>query len=345
MRKILNLTVILGFLITGIYSCGKKSETKEIQDKKLQLVKSKEVKGENYNESYKVIGVVKPYTSTKLSSEEGGLITYLKKDKGQRVGKGEVVVRLKKDVDEAAYEQAIAGYNLAKENFDRTEKLFNEKVAPEQQFTNAKLQLDIAMKSVELYERRLSKGEIVSPINGVVDAKLMNLGEMTGPGVPILSIVDISRVKITAGIPERYTGQISKGQSVKITFDVLPGETYEGRISYISPTLDAQSRAFEIEILLNNYASKFKPEMSAAIVIDRLSLDNAIVLMQDMIIDNGDEKFIFVLEGDIAKKRVIKIGGFSDNKVLIESGLRAGDKLIYEGFRGLNDGEKVNVVN
>jgi RND family efflux transporter MFP subunit len=344
MKKAVYFVLII-ILSAGLISCGKKSEQKELNEKKLTNVKVKDVTGESFKETFKVVGLVKPYTSAKLSSEEGGLITYLAKDKGSKVGKGEVVVKLKKDVDEAAYQQALAQYELANDNFDRMENLYKENATTEQQFTSAKLQLDIAEKSVELYRTRLSKGYIISPISGIVDAKFMNKGEMTSPGVPIISIVDISRVKINAGIPERFVGQVTIGQTVKITSDVLPDEEFEGTISFVSPTLDNQSRTFEIEVVLNNSAKKLKPEMSANIILTRLDVDNAVVLQRDLIVDNGDEKYVFVLEGDIAKKRIIEEDGSSDNNVMITGGLKIGDKLIYEGFRALADGDKVRVIN
>lgn len=96
---------------------------------------------------------------------------------------------------------------------------------------------------------------------------------------------------------------------------------------------------------MNNPNAKFKPEMSANITFTNKSVDNAVVLQQDYVVDNGDEKFVFVLEGDIAKKRIVKLGGRSDNTVLIEDGLNIGETLINVGFQGLNDGDKVTLVN
>lgn len=345
MKKIvyLFLAVVISLMFN---SCGKKGETKnENNNKKLPLVKVREIQGEQFSEVFRVIGIVKPYQTAKVSSEEGGLISYIRKDKGDRVGKGEVLVRLLKDQDEAAYLQSQSQYELAKDNFERIEKLYKENATTEQLYTNARLQLDIAEKSVNLLKVRLRKGFITSPINGVIDAKYMNRGEMTVPGSPIYSIVDISRVKITAGVPEKHLTEISKGQNVKINFDVLENEEFEGKISYISPTLNMVNRTFEIEIIMDNKQRKFKPEMSAYITITKLDLENAVVLEQDLIVDNVDEQFVFVLDNDIAHKRVIKLGGRNDNKVLIESGLNVGDKLIYVGFQNLVDGDKVQIVN
>jgi membrane fusion protein, multidrug efflux system len=342
MKRIINIIVVIT-LAVGLTACGKKQEKKETE-KKLSLVKVRDIKGEEFSDNYKVVGIVKPYTSAKLSSEEGGIITYLTKDKGSSVRKGETIAVLKKDFDKASYDQALSQYELARDNFERAEKLYRENATTEQVYTSAKLQFNIADKTVEMYRTRLTKGYIISPISGIVDAKFMNLGEMTSPGAPIVSIVDISRVKIEAGIPERYVTQISKGKTVDITFDVLPDEEFTGKISFISPTLNPQSRTFDIEIVIDNKGRKLKPEMSANVFISNMDLDNAVVLERDLIVDNGDEQFVFVLENDLAKRKTVKIGASSDNKVLITEGLNIGDKLIYYGFRALVDGDKVKVV-
>ncbi len=281
-------------------SCGKKKE-QAVVEKKIQPVKIMEVQEEPFEEVYRVVGVVKANNYGKLSAEEGGIITYIK-EKGSRVRKGEVVVRLSKETDIATYEQAVAQYNLAKDNFERVQKLYLEGAATEQQFTTAGLQLDVAEKSVNIYLKRLNKGFIRSPISGIVDAKIMNKGEMAVPGSPVISIVDISRVKINAGIPERFVNDIKKGKTVKITFDDFPGEEFTGKISYVSPTVNPQSRTIEIEVVIYNPSGKLKPEMSANLEITKSSINNAIVLRQDLIVDNIEEKYVFVVENNIAKK-------------------------------------------
>lgn len=343
MEKYLRAVLVL-ILTVILSSCG--SDNKEtVEEKQIPIVKVKEITGATFTELYRVLGVVKPYASAKLSSEEGGIITYLKKDKGDRVGRGEVVVRLLKDSDYAIYEQSLAQYNLAKENYERLQRLYIEGAATEQQFVNAKLQLDVAEKSVDVYEVRLRKSTVVSPINGIIDVKYMNRGEMSSPGAPIVSIVDVSRVKVSAGIPERYMNDLSLGQSIDIIFSNSPDEKRKGIISFISPTINSVTRTFEIEVVMGNPQGKLKPEMAAYIEITKLAVEDAVVLQQDEIVDNVEEQFVFVLEGDVARKKIIHLGGRNGNNLIITDGLNIGDKFIYEGFQKLVDGDKVQVVN
>ncbi|MFI5145220.1 MAG: efflux RND transporter periplasmic adaptor subunit [Ignavibacteria bacterium] len=342
----INRIIVLISLVLAVflYSCGKTSEQPK-DNTKLPLVKVKEIAPSTFSESFKVMGTVKPYATAKISSEEGGLILAITKNKGDRVRAGEVLVRLKKDVEGATYDQMLAQYELAKINFEKQDELYKENATTEIQYLTAKWQMEAAEKGLDVLKTHIRKALVTSPINGVVDDKFMNKGEMSGPGIPILNVVDVSRVKISAGVPESYINEVKKSQLVSITLDVLPGAEFEGKISYLSPTLATGSRTFEIEIIIDNKDRLLKPEMSANIEIPKTEIENAVVIPQDLIVDYGDEKYVFVMEGDLAKKRTLEIGGRSENNVLITKGLNAGDRIIYEGFQSLKDGEKVQVVN
>jgi RND family efflux transporter MFP subunit len=344
LNKIILLAISL-IAVISFSSCGKKSESKdETESKKLALVKVMDISPKSFTENFNVVGVVKPYASAKVSSEEGGLILSILRQKGDRVSRGQVVVHLKKDVENATYEQSLAQYELAKMNYEKQEQLYQENATTEIMYLTAKWQLEAASRGLDVLRTRLTKAYVRSPISGVVDDKFMNIGEMSAPGVPILSIVDVSRVKISAGVPERHVKDIRIGQEVKITCDVLPGSEFSGQISYVSPTLSTLTRTFEIEIVISNSTRLLKPEMNANVEVSKFQLSDAVVIPQDYLVDNGDEKFVFVVEGNIAHKRTIELGGREGNAVLVVNGLNIGDKLIFEGFQTVSDGEKVQVV-
>lgn len=344
-RKIL-YSIFALILSLAVYSCGNSGgETKkDTTDKKLPLVKIKTVESGTFSDNFRVLGVIKPFTSAKVSSEEGGLIVSLNKDKGSYVSQGEVIARIKKDVEIAVYEQTEAQIELAKINYEKQKQLYEDNATTEIQYLTAKWQYEAAIKGQDVLKQRLKTGYIRSPISGVVDEKFMNRGEMSAPGSPIVNIIDISRVKISAGVPEMYITKVEKGQNVIVTIDALPGVSFEGKVSFIAPALQGTSRTFEIEIVINNRDKILKPGMNANVQISEYTEGNAVVIQQDLIIDYGEEQYLFVLDGDVARKRVVKLGGRNDNMVLIESGLNPGDLLITEGFQAIKDGDKVQVA-
>lgn len=351
LRKILllcSLTIIFGIMLTGCGDSGGETKTDETkkEDEKLPIVKVMDVTASSFTENLRVVGVVKPFATAKISSEEGGLITVLTKDKGSYVRRGETVARIKKDVETATYEQSQAQVELARMNYEKQKVLYEDNATTEIQYLTAKWQYEAAIRGSEILAQRLKTSYVRSPINGFVNEKYMNRGEMSAPGSPILNVIDISSVKISAGIPERNIEQIKRGQTVKVTVDVLPGAEFTGKITYIAPSLSQTNRTLEIEVIIANRDNILKPEMSANVEIAQMTSSDVVVLPQDYIVDFGENnKYVFVLEGDIAKKRMINIGGREGNNVMISSGLRVGEKLIYEGFQQLADNDKVQVLN
>lgn len=329
-----------------LHGCGDGSgeTTDQKIEKKIPIVKVKQIESSVFSDNFKVVGLIKPFTSAKVSSEEGGVITYLTKDKGSYVRKREVIARLKKDVEMASLEQTEAQVELARMNYEKQKQLYEDNATTEIQYLTAKWQYEAAVRGADILRTRLKTGFVRSPISGVVEDKFMNKGEMSAPGSPIFSIIDVSTVKISAGVPEMYITKVKMGQSVNITVDVLPGVNFEGKISYVAPSLSGVSRTFEVEILINNREKLLKPGMNANVQISEYTRTDAVVINQDLIVDYGDEQYLFVLDGDIARKRVIKLGGRNENMVLIESGLNPGEKVIYEGFQSVKDGDKVQVV-
>jgi RND family efflux transporter MFP subunit len=340
------IVVLIAALSVFFYSCSKKGdgETKKNEEKKLTLVKFKQVVPSGFNDKFKISGTVKPYASAKVSSEVAGLIVSIPKDKGSYVSAGETVVHLKTDMDMATFNQSLAQIELLRVNFEKQKELYEDNATTELQYLNAKWQLEAAERGLDVLRTKMRTLSVRSPINGVIDDKFMNKGEMAAQGTPILSIIDVSRVKISAGVPESYVSKIKKGQHVIVTIDVIPGAEFDGEISYIAPALDQGSRTFEIELTISNRDRVLKPGMNANIEISQSEYSDAIVVPQDLIIDYGEEKFVYILDGDIAKKRDVTIGGREGNNVLIKSGLNAGDKLITEGFQSVKDNEKVQVA-
>jgi RND family efflux transporter MFP subunit len=351
-KFLIPVLALLVFSITALIGCGGDSggetntdETKK-EDEKRPIVKVADITASSFTENLKVVGVVKPFAMAKISSEEGGLITSLSKDKGSYVRRGEIVARIKKDVEVATYEQSQAQIELARMNYEKQKALYEDNATTEIQYLSAKWQYEAALRGADILKQRLKTGFVRSPINGFVNEKYMNRGEMSAPGSPILNVIDISSVKISAGIPERNIEQIKMGQTVKVTVDVLPGAEFSGKITYIAPSLSTTNRTLEIEVIIVNRDKILKPEMSANVEIAQMTSENVVVLPQDYIVDFGENnKYVFVLEGDVAKKRMITIGGREGNNVLISSGIKPGEKLIYEGFQQLADNDKVQVLN
>src|SRR5690606_33747599 len=113
--------------------------------------------------------------------------------------------------------------------------------------------------------------------------KYIEEGEFASPGAPIVSLVSIDRMKIEAGVPENYVGDIKTGNKVQIIFNDLEGETFEDQISYVGSSINPDNRTFPVEILINNRDRKIKPELNALVKIERKRFENIAIIPEDII--------------------------------------------------------------
>lgn len=350
-KKMVIINFVLGVAIL-LNACGKseavddKAESNKIDktsDKSIN-VHVAEIKQTQFIEYISVTGVVKPFASSKVSAAEGGLIEEFFKNKGAYVKKGELIARLKNDVQKAAMEAAFAQYQLSDANFQRQEEVFNKQINSEIQYLNAKFNRDAAKANYELAKAHYENTFIKNPISGYIDHKFLELGEMATPGMPIVNVVDVTNIKISAGVAERYLRDIKLGSNANISFSIFPGEKFKGRVSYVSPSVNVDNRTFEIEILMSNPSSKLKPEIVADMNIQKSKYDKAIVINQSFITSSDLGQVVFIEKDGLVEMKKITIGAKSGNEVMITNGLEVGDRLITVGYQDVVQGEKVNVV-
>ncbi|MDX1702514.1 MAG: efflux RND transporter periplasmic adaptor subunit [Melioribacteraceae bacterium] len=347
-RKIfLSFILILALALINI-SCGDSEgseKKKNTNNEPSVFVRTLKLKSEQFTDNISVLGVAKAFHHANLSSDEGGRIKTFVNDKGRYVKEGEVIVELENDVLKANLDVAKAQYNMAESNFVKQEQIYKENVTSELQYLNAKYERDAAKGNYELIKARYERTFIKAPFSGIVDRKFVEMGELVLPGAPIVSLVNMFRIKIEAGIPENYVNSIKRGDSVKVIFKDLQNAEYRAVITYVGSTIISENRTFPIEILINNSEGRIKPELSAQVYIQKKKYDSAIIIPEEVTTKTDLGYAVFVEENGLAKMRIIKIISRSNNKIAVLSGLKEGENLIYIGFQNLVDGTKVKVVN
>jgi membrane fusion protein, multidrug efflux system len=299
----------------------------------------------HFEEVIQVAGIVKAYEDVKLSPEEGGVVREWKAQKGQFVKKGEIIALLKDDVIRASCEAADAQYKLAQLNYEKQKQVFTDQSISEIQYKSAEYNRDAAKAQADLMKARWEHTQIKSPINGVLDDRLVDEGEFAPSSAPMAYIVNISVIKILAEIPELYAATIMLGTPVAITFDALPGDTLRGKISYAGKTVSPTNRTLPVEIYLNNPQGKLKPEMVAKVRVITAARDNVLLISENVVLQVDKNKLVVYIEnGGKATERIVKLGGRQGNMVEIVSGLTPGDHVIVSGFQKLVNGNPVNVV-
>ncbi len=289
-------------------------------------------------------GIAEPFLEVRISAEEGGLVEKIDFDKGDRVTKAKELARINASLLQASLDEAKADLALKESNFQKAEQLLERKSITAQDRLSAKTLYEMALARYEQAKIRLDKAIIESPISGAVIEKSVEQGEFVPAGGSIAVIQDLSRIKVSAALPEPEISYIQNGSHAEITFDALPSGVFDGKITYIGSAANIATRTFPIEVIINNPSMMIKSGMAARLALVKRQLKNVVVVPEDSLVQTETGKIAFILNGARASKREVKTGASSENKCVVSSGLEFGDKLIILGQRDIVDGQEVTVV-
>jgi RND family efflux transporter MFP subunit len=189
--------------------------------------------------------------------------------------------------------------------------------------------------------QKVQDSNVRAPISGIIAQKNIEAGEMATQQDAAYTIVDMDTVVIETTVTERIINEIHKGQEVLVTIAALEGKNFQGMIDALSPAVTGQSVGYPVKITIPNDKHEIKPGMFAEVHITTDTKDNVIMIPIEAVLSQVGKSSIFVLEGDIAKKREVQLGLKDDNYYEVAEGLNEGEQVIIKGQQFVIDGEKV----
>ena len=301
---------------------------------------------ETFDDVVNIVGTVQPSEDIRIASEEGGKVERWYVSKGAYAKKGTRLLKMNDDLLQVQLESALAQEKIARLNAEKNAQVYAEAGAvPEVTVTTAQYNLEAASAQVKLLKTRINKMTVRAPVSGRIEERLIDVGEMVGPGSPIARLLQSGVVEVTAGVPERYVRGVRVGLPVVMTFDALGGRKVNGTISYVGSTIDPNDRTLPIEIRLSN-SGEFKPEMVAEIELIRSRMRNMIVVPRTALIrvESGYQVYV-VADGPegtyVAEARDVTIGPSDRGVVVVTEGLKPGETIIVVGQNKVNPGERI----
>ncbi|WP_428073457.1 efflux RND transporter periplasmic adaptor subunit [Candidatus Avelusimicrobium aviculae] len=185
---------------------------------------------------------------------------------------------------------------------------------------------------------------VPSTLTGVIGRVYLDPGANVTISTPVALVVNQERVRVAVDIPERYIGEIYKGQPATLRIDALPGKEFEARLQIISPVVDANSRAVAVEFWADNPRDILKSGMFAKVDITLAEKKNAVSIAKKSLYTENGESYVFVpaSDGKTAQKKAVTVGFENTNYLEITEGLKEGD-VILEFAYGLQDGSKIDM--
>jgi membrane fusion protein (multidrug efflux system) len=332
-------------MATLFVQCGGPSEDAEEQNApavRLTKVGVQTVQPAPFAHTFAVQGNVETDRIANILAEFPGVVREVLVEEGVQVNKGDALVRIDTDVLAKQREELLTQFELAETLFERQERLWNKGIGSEVDFLQAKTSLEGLTRSLATLDEQIDKAVIRAPFSGVLDRVFVNVGEMAAPPMPVVRVVDLSDLYIRASVSDHYAGVVMAGQPVTVEAQGL--EPIESKIRRVGQFIEAANRTIDVTIDLPK-GTRALPNMVATVHITDLALDSALALPSAVVQqDANGQEYVYIIKGDQATKQTVQTGVMSDGLLLIESGLKAGDRVINRGAARVVDGERVTLI-
>ncbi|MBR2900490.1 MAG: efflux RND transporter periplasmic adaptor subunit [Fibrobacter sp.] len=335
------LTLFLAFSFICIGCQGEGTPRKDIRGPVKVSVKIATLS--DISESKVYSGSLAENMATAVSFSTPGTVKTLNIAEGKKVSKGTLVATLDDTSAKSALEIATAMKNQAEDARSRMEKLYQNKSISEIQWMDVESKYKQALASEKLAKKALDDCKLYAPATGIVSGKNIEIGQNVLPGAPIFRILDISRIKVRAFIPEKEVGKVKVGDGVKIRIASLGDKVIKGKITNRSVSANALSRSYEIEAELANRNGELLPGMIAEMEISGKTRQEGVVLPATAImLDEDNNNFVWKINGGKATRTDIDVTlNLGKNKGILVRGLQDGDSIIVAGANKVGEGEKV----
>jgi membrane fusion protein (multidrug efflux system) len=297
-------------------------------------------------DSLEVLGVAKGRQSVTLTAATTQLVERVRFSDGQSVARGAILVELKDTEQDAGLVQAQARLLEADRAYARYRTLGERGFASKAQIDQFEASYRSAQADVAAARSRQNDRMIRAPFAGVVGLSDVAPGALVNPGAPIVTLDDLSAVRVDFQVPERYLGQLREGQAITASVDAYPGEVIQGRIAMLDTRVDERTRAITARAEFPNPSRRLKAGMMIRVGITRgqrqgLSAPESAVSVQ------GDSAFVYVLQEQggrtVTEQRPVVTGLRQDGVVELSDGVKAGERIVADGLNRIQPGQPVQV--
>ena len=283
-----------------------------------------------------------------LTSDIGGRVEAIYVDEGEKVQKGELLIKIDDETIQTNIAEIQTSLDLAESLYQKQKRLWEQGIGSEVQYLEAKNRKEALEKRLQTTFAQLEKTRIKSPINGTVDKIFAKIGEMAAPGVPQVRVVNIDQVKVEAMASEAYVGTIQEGDSVIVTFPSLDEER-RAVVTSVGQVIHPANRTFEVNVALDNKDNMLKPNLLAMIKIADYVKDSAVVIPTKYVQHSNRGEYVYTVNQQngelVANKVPIETGRTYNGETEVVTGLKGGEELIAAGYREVIDGEQLRIKN
>ena len=318
---------------------------------KRQLITAFKSKKQPFEHQLEVQANIKTRQNVLIYPEFAGRLIKLKVEEGQKVKKGTLLAIIEDAGLKDQLDQIKLQLDLTKTTFERTKRLWDQKIGSEMMYLEAQTRYKAAKKQVSQIRQQLAKTKIYAPFSGVIDEIPARLGGNLIPGVtPVLRIVNLNSMFAESDVPENYLPNITKGSKATVTIPAL-NLVQKTQVHQTGNFISATNRTFRVEARLENPEGIIKPNLNARLSIVDYYNPEAIMIPLRVIRENANgQPYIFILSnpekdnGYTTEKRMIVLGKSKEEMIEILEGVEIDELIADEGVSLLVSNQKVKRI-
>ena len=322
------------------------------ENERLTLVSKYEIQQTIFNTYIEAQANLKTRKNILILPEFQGTLEKVFVSEGQKVKKGQLLAEINDSGLNEQYEQMVIQAEFAKENFERTQRLWDNNIGSEMQYLKSKTDYEASEKMVDQMKDRLSKTKIYAPFDGEIDEIISNVGSNLIPGVSqILRLVNLDIIYAESFVSEKYISFIGEGTEAIVQIPLLNMD-YRSSVNQTGNFINPSNRTFRIEVPVENFDNRIKQNLDAKIKINIYKKDDAIVIPLRIIREDAlGKNFVYVMYEDnkegvyLTSKQFITLGNKSEDKVEVTEGLDLGDIVVLEGAYSVEDSQRVKLID
>lgn len=314
--------------------------------KKRALVTVMELTPKVFKHKTSVQSIIKTDQNLMLQPEFMGAVASIEVVEGQKVRKGELLMRIDDGGLAENVELQQAQTNLAKTVFDRQKRLWDQQIGSEIEFLQAQTNYESQRNRLAQLQDQLEKALIKAPFSGQVDDILVEEGQVVAPGqTPLLRLVNTDEMYVEADVPETYLPSIKKGTEVIVDVPVV-GASFNSKITHRATHISTENRTFKVTAAVDS-SVELSPNLISTLHIYDYVNPEALMIPLSIVSENASgEEFVYsVNANNKAQKIFIKTGRSQDGFIEVTDGLEAGAFIIEEGARLVKENQPVQITN
>ena len=294
------------------------------------------------SDAFSTVGTLEAAEQVALVSEIDGTVVRVPFREGDPIGKGGIVAQLDDESLEAEFRRAEALRDQRHATFNRVKQVVDAKAGAPQDLDDAEAALRVADAEATLAKVRLSKTRIAAPFAGVIGPRAVSPGAFVRAGDVIAEMAQITEMKVSFSMPERYLADVDRGASVTLTTTTYPQDPFVGRVDVVDPIVDPATRNVRVIARLANPGGRLRPGMSAHVDVILSTRESALTVPAQAVVGEGNEFLVYKVQEDgTVARTTVTLGTRLADAVEIVSGLAEGDIVVTAGQQKLYPGAKV----